>query len=138
MLAQELQNVRPETQTATTTAALVFVFGVGQLGLLIGACVTAFGFRLPKSRAEAADRGVASSAADAARPDAVTSRAQRLAFDLQREPAGMATHSRSHQISAAASSGASRAEPAFGGAGPARLGDSYRRPSAQSRRLRIR
>jgi type IV secretion system protein VirB6 len=138
MLVQELQNVRPEPQTATTTAALVFVFGVGQFGLLIGACVTAFGFRIPQPKPEVAGQGATAAGADGLRPEGVTSRAQRLAFDLQREPAAMATHSRSHQISAASSSGAARAAPAYGASGPTRLGDSYRRPSTQSRRLRIR
>lgn len=138
MLAEELRNIKPEPQTATTTAALVFVFGVGQFGLLVGACVTAFGFRIPQPKPEGAGRATSAPGFDELRAESVTSRAQRLAFDLQREPVSMATHSRSHQISNAASSGASRATPAFGAAEPARLGDSYRRPSTQSRRLRVR
>jgi hypothetical protein len=65
----------------------------------------------------------------------VTSRAQRLAFDLQREPASTA-RVRTLEL-AAATAPASRTLRESNAAQPARLGDDYRRPAAESRRLRV-
>jgi type IV secretion system protein VirB6 len=135
-LAREQQEHKVVAQTATSTAALVFVFGAGQVALLIGACVMAFGFRLPGSAAAAGvGRRVAPSAPVAATPAESTSRAQRLAFDLQREPSVVTSHSRSMHVAAGASPSARRDSPANQ---PSRLGDDYRRPGAATRRLRVR
>ena len=134
-LAREQQEHRVVAQTATSTAALVFVFGAGQVALLIGACVMAFGFRLPGSAAAGVGKRVAPSAPVAATPAESTSRAQRLAFDLQREPSVVASHSRSMQVAAGASPAAHGGSPANQ---PNRLGDDYRRPAVATRRLRVR
>jgi len=134
-LAREQQEHRVVAQTATSTAALVFVFGAGQVALLIGACVMAFGFRLPGAAAAGVGRRIAPSAPVAATPAESTSRAQRLAFDLQREPSVVASHSRSMHVATGASPAARRDSPANQ---PSRLGDDYRRPGPATRRLRVR
>ena len=136
-LAQDEQLLRLQPQPATTTAALVFVFGAGQIGLLIGACLTAFGFRIPQARTEESTRTTPGREAGN-KAEEFTSRAQRLAFDLQREPASLAMHSRSYQMSAIPSSAGSRATKILGASGPAHLGDDYRRPTAAPRRLSVR
>ena len=43
-LAHEQTTAQLQTQTATSAAALVAVFSIGQLGLLFAACVMAFSF----------------------------------------------------------------------------------------------
>ena len=52
-LAQQQQSGRLDTQTANSTAALVFVFGAAQASLAVGACVMAFGFSMPERKREA-------------------------------------------------------------------------------------
>jgi type IV secretion system protein VirB6 len=134
-LAREQQEHKVVAQTATSTAALVFVFGAGQVALLIGACVMAFGFRMPRAAAAGVGRHVAPSAPVAATPaEVVSSRAQRLAFELQREPSIAASHSRSMQVAA----GTSTIYRDASANQPTRLGDDYRRPGAATRRLRVR
>jgi type IV secretion system protein VirB6 len=134
-LAREQQEHKVVAQTATSTAALVFVFGAGQVALLIGACVMAFGFRMPRAAAAGVGRTVAPSAPVAATPaEVVSSRAQRLAFDLQREPSVAASRARPMQVAA----GTSTIYRDTSANQPTRLGDDYRRPGAATRRLRVR
>jgi type IV secretion system protein VirB6 len=137
-LAREQQAHQAIPQTATSTAALVFVFGAGQVALLIGACVMAFGFRMPRAAVAGVGRKVSATAPTvtvSAGAENVSSRAQRLAFDLQREPSIAASRARPMEI-AAATSGAGRRDPYT--TQPARLGDDYRRPAVATRRLRAR
>jgi type IV secretion system protein VirB6 len=134
-LAREQQSGQLQTQTATSAAALVAVFSVGQVGLLIAACVMAFGFRL-----RSAVPGVGRRLAPTAAPEPATmapepSRAQRLAFDLQRDPAYSEARARPMQLAAATAS-ASRQTVEVKHA--PRLGDEYRRPAVESRRLKVR
>ena len=134
-LAREQQEHKVVAQTATSTAALVFVFGAGQVALLIGACVMAFGFRIPGAAAAGVGHRVAPSVPVAATPaEAVSSRAQRLAFDLQREPSVAASRARPMQVAA----GTSTIYRDASANQPTRLGDDYRRPGAATRRLRVR
>jgi type IV secretion system protein VirB6 len=134
-LAREQQEHKVVAQTATSTAALVFVFGAGQVALLIGACVMAFGFRMPRAAAAGVGRRVSPSAPVAATPaEAISSRAQRLAFDLQREPSVAASRARPMQVAA----GTSTIYRDASANQPTRLGDDYRRPQAATRRLRVR
>jgi type IV secretion system protein VirB6 len=138
-LAREQQAHQAIPQTATSTAALVFVFGAGQVALLIGACVMAFGFRMPRAAAAGVGRKVTATAPGAAAPagaENVSSRAQRLAFDLQREPSIAAGRARALEIAAATSAAGSRRDVYT--AQPARLGDDYRRPAVATRRLKAR
>jgi hypothetical protein len=135
-LAQQRQAAALDPQTAMSAASLVFVFGAGQVALLIAACVVAFGFRL---------RGAAPAVRQAPAPQPqptqlgpeAASRAQRLAFDLQRDQAVAAA--RLHPLHLAAATAATT-----GGGNhtsiretvserPARLGDAYRRPAPASR-----
>ena len=75
-LAREQQSGQLLTQTATSAAALVAVFSVGQVGLLIAACVMAFGFKIKQRRrghrpppvADRRARACARSAETVARP----------------------------------------------------------------------
>jgi type IV secretion system protein VirB6 len=134
-LAREQQSGQLQTQTATSAAALVAVFSVGQVGLLIAACVMAFGFHL-RSAAPGVGRRQAPTAAPEPAPLAPEpSRAQRLAFDLQRDPAYAETRARPMQLAAATAS-ASRQTVEVKHA--PRLGDEYRRPTVESRRLKVR
>jgi type IV secretion system protein VirB6 len=135
-LAQQRQAAALDPQTAMSAASLVFVFGAGQVALTIAACVVAFGFRLrgaaPAERQAPAQQPQPTQLA----PDAA-SRAQRLAFDLQRDQAVAAA--RLHPLHLAATTNLTTAG---GGQGsiretvserPARLGDAYRRPAPASR-----
>jgi len=137
-LAREQQAHLAIPQTATSTAALVFVFGAGQVALLVGACVMAFGFRMPRAAAAGVGRKVSATASASTSPagaEATSSRAQRLAFDLQREPSIAAGRARPMEIAAATSAGGRRDVYT---AQPTRLGDDYRRPAAATRRLKAR
>ena len=135
-LARQRQGSRLEAGAATTAAALVFVFGAAQVALAVGASVIAFGFRIGRPE-RTRDRREASPAREpAAAAEAATSRAQRLAMDLQRQmasgPASSAS-SRTLQVSAAVSAsgaGAARYAPPQT---QARLGDDYRRPTVGRR-----
>jgi type IV secretion system protein VirB6 len=137
-LAREQLLLKFQPQTGTTTAALVFVFGAGQVALVIGACVTAFGFRIPRANAGVSRRVTPNAAQPAGAAEGVTSRAQRLAFDLQREPASTAPRVRTLELAAATAPSASRTSLESGAGQPARLGDDYRRPATEPRRLRVR
>ena len=136
-LAREQELLKFDPQTGVTTAALVFVFGAGQVALVAGACVTAFGFRMPRANAGVGRKVAPTAAAPGGVAEGVTSRAQRLAFDLQREPASSALHVRTLELAGATAPGASRTARESSAAHPARLGDDYRRPAAESRRLRV-
>jgi type IV secretion system protein VirB6 len=134
-LAREQQSGQLQAQTATSTAALVAVFSVGQVGLLIAACVMAFGFRI-----RGAVAGAGRLLAPAAPPEAAAaapepSRAQRLAFDLQRDPAHAETRARPMQLAAATASAARQTVEVKQ---TPRLGDDYRRPAVEARRLKVR
>jgi type IV secretion system protein VirB6 len=135
-LADELHAGVLKTQTAVSAAALVFVFGVGQIALLAGACVMAFGFRLrPRSgTSQQIPAGATARGEPTAPAQEVASRAQRLAFDLQRDQA--IERARPAQLAAAV--GPSGARTTTSADHPARLGDNYRRPAAAPRRLRVR
>ena len=130
LLSEQRISGRLESQTATSTAALVFVFGVGQAGLVLGACVTAFGFRIRPSAVGAARRVAAPSQGEPAAPSHEASRVQRLAYDLQRDQAATASSPRLHPIGLAASSpsAAPLTRSSMPSDRPARLGETYRRP----------
>lgn len=138
-LAREQQLGQLKAQTATSAAALIAVFSAGQVGLLIAACVMAFGFRIREAVAGVGRRLTPSAAPEpAAAAQMEPSRAQRLAFDLQRDPGrSEAGGGRTMQL-AAATVGASRQSLEVKQS--ARLGDDYRRPSAAvaPRRLKVR
>jgi type IV secretion system protein VirB6 len=134
-LAHEQQTGQLQSQTATSAAALVAVFSFGQVALLIAACVMAFGFKIRQAVAGVGRRLAPSAAPAPTAPPIEPSRAQRLAFDLQRDPAPSETRARSLQLAAATVAGGrqmveSRPQSP-------RLGDAYRRPAVASRRLKV-
>jgi type IV secretion system protein VirB6 len=135
-LAQQRQAGALDAQTAMSAASLVFVFGAGQAALLIAAGVVAFGFRLPRAAATLERRPVTPQVAVQTAPEA-TSRAQRLAFDLQRDQAVAAARLHPLHLAATATSsaGASASVRDLPSERPARLGDAYRRPAPASRRI---
>ena len=136
-LAQQREAAQLDAQTAISAASLVFVFGAGQVALLLAAGVVAFGFRLrrPAAAERPAPAARTTSAPLALQPE---SRAQRLAFDLQRDQAAAAA--RLHATRLAVTAGASipgAATPTAREAAstrPTRLGDAYRRPAVATRR----
>lgn len=135
-LAQEQAAGQLHTQTATSTAALVAVFAAGQAALLIAASVMAFAFRIGGSSQSAERRsGRAATQEAAAGVIPEPSRAQRLAFDLQRDPAQSDARARTMQIAAASGGAPSRVTVDV--KQPARLGDDYRRPTVTGRRLKV-
>ncbi len=129
--AQQLQP-----QTAISTAALVFVFGAAQAALVLGACVMALGFHLPRSgrsdggRAREAPAAVPAFATAAGAP-VQPSRAERLALDLQRDQVHSAARSRAAAVAAAAAPRQAMSV-SLGEAG-GRLGETYRRPTVTRR-----
>jgi type IV secretion system protein VirB6 len=133
-LARQRQFGDFDPQTAMSAAALVFVFGAGQVALLLSACVVAFGFRIRRPAAAVKAPAPAVVRDPAAAPD-VASRAQRLAFDLHRDQVGAAARIRPLEV-AAATAHASRTTTVT--RETVRLGDDYRRPAAAPRRLSLR
>jgi len=139
-LTEQRLAPRLEPQTAMSAAALVFVFGAGQAALIVGACVMALGFRLPTPRADRAGRGAEPARggqAAAAAMTALPSRAERLAFDLQRDQSQAAQRSRSATTAAAAAAAATSASSRQANVTlgeTQRLGDAYRRPAFTARR----
>jgi hypothetical protein len=134
-LAREQVAGQLQAQTATSAAALVAVFSAGQVGLLIAACVMAFGFRISKVAAGVSRRVAPTSAPQPAPIQIEPSRAQRLAFDLQRDPSASDGRGRTMQLAAAT---ASAARSSVEIKQTSRLGDDYRRPEVTSRRLKVR
>lgn len=135
-LAEQRAALRLQTQTAISTAALIFVFAAGQAALIMGACVMALGFKLPGS-----DPSRASSGADPVRGggQAVTvnvtslpSRAERLSLDLQRDQSQAAARSRAATTASGAAGHGRMTSISLGETAP-RLGDTYRRPSVTTR-----
>lgn len=134
-LAREQQSGQLQPQTATSAAALVAVFSIGQVGLLIAACVMAFGFHVRGAVAGVGRRLAPTAPPERAAAGPEPSRAQRLAFDLQRDPAYAEVRARPMQLAAATASASRRTveiKPT------PRLGDDYRRPAVASRRLKVR
>lgn len=134
-LAQEQQAGQMQTQTATSAAALVAVFSAGQVGLLIAACVMSFGFKIRGAAAGVGRRLAPNTPSEPAPAAPEPSRAQRLAFDLQRDPAYAETRARPLQV-AAATAAPSRQTVEI--KQTPRLGDDYRRPVVATRRLKVR
>jgi hypothetical protein len=136
-LAAQRLALTLDSQTAISTAALIFVFGAGQAALILGACLMAMGFQLPDSRAERAGRtGNERAPAPQAVPYPQTplpSRAERLALDLQRDEAQAATRSRAASAASAAASAPQR-QISVTLDETRRLGDAYRRPAFAARR----
>jgi type IV secretion system protein VirB6 len=134
-LAQERTSATLDPQTALSVASLIFVFGAGQGAVLIAAGITAFGFRLRRP-APVLDRRPATPEVATRAPSPEASRAQRLAFDLQRDQAAAAARLRTVQLAAAtagpaaASGAAVRDTPSER---PVRLGEAYRRPPVAAR-----
>ncbi|MGA0605137.1 type IV secretion system protein [Phenylobacterium sp. VNQ135] len=135
LLAQQRIGQKLDPQTAMSAAALVFVFAAGQAALVIGACVMAFGFRLPSPGRASAIPGGTQAGPSAAEAPAIPppSRAEQLALNLQRDHAQAATRSRAGEAAAAAAAGAQRAVSVTMAEAP-RLGDGYRRPTVTARR----
>ncbi len=133
-LAREQEANQLHAQTATSAAALVAVFSAGQVGLLIAACVMAFGFRLHRSVLGVGRRQAPSAAPTPTQSQTEPSRAQRLAFDLQREPSHSEARDRTMQLASATVSGGRHVIDVKQ---QARLGDDYRRPPVTSRRLKV-
>ncbi|MBL8770989.1 MAG: type IV secretion system protein [Phenylobacterium sp.] len=135
-LAQQRVALQLQPQTAISTAALIFVFAAGQAALVLGACVMALGFRMPRARSEAGlgePARASGSGAPIAAADILPSRAERLALDLQRDRAQAAAQRSRAASTAAAASAAPRGVSVQLGDRPARLGETYRRPTVTSR-----
>jgi type IV secretion system protein VirB6 len=133
-LARQREAAQLDPQTATSAAAVVFVFGVGQVGLLIAASTVAFGLRFGGSPAAARSGPAVAQPPAPVAPASEASRAQRLAFDLQRDEARAETRWRPAQLAAALSAPAPAAHRPPISERSARLGDAYRRPTVAARR----
>lgn len=135
-LAEQRRSTVLDPQTALSTAALIFVFAFAQMALVVGACVMAFGFHLPRFGAERNSAGATAAPASGANAGQVLiaqpSRAERLALDLQRDSAQAASRSRSlataAQVAPSTRVQSTVVEPAV------RLGDAYRRAAFTPRR----
>jgi len=140
VLTEQRTGQRLDPQTAMSASALVFVFAFGQAALVIGACVMAMSFRLPNGRAagrQAAEPARAPQVAVTA-ATVMPSRAERLAFDLQRDRAQATERSRSATAAAAAAASAASARQVSVSVNETqRLGDAYRRPAFTARRAGV-
>jgi len=128
-LSRQLAGGRPDTQTAMTTASIVYVFTASQVGLVFLGAIVALGFRLIHRV-----RGTGTAANPAGRQQDIIaertplSRPARLAEQLHRSPAGSAAAARY----AAAGSPASMHRPAAAAlllSDSPRQSDWYRRPA---------
>lgn len=137
-LEEQRRGQTMDPQTAISAAALVFVFGAGQAALILGAIVMAMSFRLPGlARGSAAAAGQASTGATP-RAEALfglpqPSRAERLAYELQRDVVQADTRSRAASLAATASSPGRQVSVSL--EDRPRLGETYRRPAFSARRL---
>jgi type IV secretion system protein VirB6 len=135
-LADQRRGQALDPQTAISAAALIFVFGAGQMALTLGAIVMAMSFRLPTlGSSRDSDGRTAGGAAARGDPTSVLpqpSRAERLAYELQRDTAQSETRSRAVAMAAATSPGR---QTALVFEDRPRLGDTYRRPAVSARRV---
>ena len=132
-LAQQRAAEALEPQTASTAAALVFVFALAQGALVLGAAVMAFSFRLPNfGRANPASASAAGARTEASAAFPPPSRAEQLAYDLRRDQAQAVARDRTLQVASAAAP-STRGRTAEFSPTP-RLGDAYRRPAITPRR----
>lgn len=127
-LAAQREALALDTRTASSVAALIMVFAIGQGLLILAAWVAALGLRFRPGRPEAI-QAVAPVAVPASAPVlAGGSRAERLAQALVRDEARFETRIRAAALVPARAGPVPGANP---GARPrTALGDSYRRPSA--------
>lgn len=133
-LAQQRRDLLLDTQTAMSAASLIFVFAFGQMALVLGACVMAFGFRLPRLGQTRTSAAPATPPPVLVTAESLTpTRAERLALDLRRDEAQVASRARSLQTAAAVAP-AARVQSGVHVEAPPRLGDAYRRPAFTPRR----
>ena len=136
-LEEQRRGQTMDPQTAISAAALVFVFGAGQAALTLGAIFMAMSFQLPGlKRDRAADGRVSSGAtprADAPSGLPQPTRAERLAYELQRDVTQADTRSRAASSAATASAPGRQVSVTL--EDRPRLGDTYRRPAFSARRL---
>lgn len=136
-LEEQRRGQTMDPQTAISAAALVFVFGAGQAALTLGAIVMAMSFRLPSlTPNRTLDRTPA--LGGASRSDALSglpqpSRAERLAYELQRDQAQSDYRSRAASLAATASAPGRQVSVTL--EDRPRLGDTYRRPAFSARRV---
>jgi type IV secretion system protein VirB6 len=131
-LQQKAATLNP--QTAISLASLVFVFAAGEAALVISALVMALGFRLPRRAAAKGDEAAGDRAqAAAGAPVEITSRAQRLAWDLQRDQAADVSRAQRLVLTGMAAPAAAAGAARRADDGPAGRG-GYRRPTLISRR----
>lgn len=124
-----------DPQTAISLASLIFVFAFGQLALVLGACVMAFGFRLPtQARMSAPARASVAGAGGAAAVPTPT-RAERLALDLQRD--GAQSMARAYTLGGNAPPLVHVAAAANAATSAPRLGDAYRSSAFMPRRAGV-
>jgi len=126
---ETLEQQRPDRidpQTAMSLAALIFVFAFAQLALVLGACVMAFGFSLsrPSQNRVGALPRTADAAAAAPGLAPTPTRAERLAFDLQRHSTQSAARILGSTGNAAPIVRVAAAASSM--AAPPRLGEAYR------------
>ncbi|MFM8375389.1 MAG: type IV secretion system protein, partial [Phenylobacterium sp.] len=131
-LSQQREAQALEPGMATSLAALVLVFAVGQGVLVLAAWVAAVGFR-----PGASPRALVAAPPPAPRPDAqpapsFISRADRLAQALASE--GQRSDFRTREVRLAGGGARVTPVPAAGPRPPEALGGSYRRPVAPRRR----
>lgn len=127
---------RLDPQTAMSAAALVFVFFAGQAALVVGAWIMALSFRLPsfaRERDRERTEGPQATANAQAVNNAMPSRAERLAMDLQRDQAQSAERHRAAQAASAVMAASNR-QVSVSVDETRRLGDAYRRNTVTARR----
>ena len=136
-LEEQRRGQTMDPQTAISAAALVFVFGAGQAALTLGAIFMAMSFQLPGlTRERGADGRTANASAPLADgPSGLPqpSRAERLAYEIQRDVAQADTRSRAASLAATASAPGRQVSVTL--EDRPRLGDTYRRPAFSARRL---
>ena len=131
-LAEQRQAQVLDPRTATSLAALILVFAVGQGVLILAAWVAALGLKMGKAAATPASTAVATTRPEPAAVLQVASRADRLAQALTQD--GQRFESRVREITLAGAA-ARQAPVQIAGPRPAdTIGGGYRRPVATRRR----
>jgi type IV secretion system protein VirB6 len=122
-------NGLSDARTGVTAAIIVLVFCAAQFGLMLAGIMIARGFRLPSRTPRAASQAAVMQTAQTLMPLDLISRPARLAEQLAHPETSTAYGERIHATATSVTYARREGSSGPTAAGPARIGDSYRRPA---------